>query len=197
MNAEKYFGTSELYKILELDPSAPTNDGKINLKIDIKLKITFASLIFVNHSVKTSYYRLARKFHPDRVSDAEKSIANEKFSILHQAYSILANPETKKLYDAGEMRIFFSKPTIVGKWEHYIAPLMSSAIESARQNYQGSVSEEADILREFIIGKGSMTHLFNTIPFMRTEDEARMIHVIKECMESGKIPKAPIRKMRR
>lgn len=30
MNAEKYFGTNELYKILGLEPSAPTNDGEIN-----------------------------------------------------------------------------------------------------------------------------------------------------------------------
>ncbi|XP_031637570.1 J domain-containing protein CG6693-like [Contarinia nasturtii] len=173
MNAEKYFGTSELYKILELDSSAPTKD------------------------VKTNYYRLALIYHPDRVPEAEKPLANEKFNILHQAYSILANPETKILYDTGKLQFFFSKPTIVGKWEHYVAPLTSSAIESARQKYQGSVSEETDIIREFTIGKGSMTHLFNTIPFMRTEDEARIIHVIKECMQSGSIPKISIRKMRR
>lgn len=152
---------------------------------------------FVNLLVKTNYYRLARIYHPDRVSDVEKTVANEKFNILHQAYSILANPETKKLYDTGETRIFFSKPTIVSKWEHYIVPLSSSELRSAREKYQGSDLEETDILREFLNGKGSMTHLFNTIPFMRIEDEARIIHMIKECMESGKIPKGPIRKLRR
>lgn len=147
--------------------------------------------------VKTNYYRLARIYHPDRAPDAEKSIANEKFNILHQAYSILSNPETKKLYDTGNTNILFSKPTNVGKWEHHIAPLTSLAIENARRKYQGSDAEKTDILRETLIGKGSMTHLLNTIPFIRIEDEPRIIHFIKESMEWGKIPKVPIRKMRK
>lgn len=33
MNAEKYFGSNELYKILELEPCAPINDGNINFYI--------------------------------------------------------------------------------------------------------------------------------------------------------------------
>lgn len=153
--------------------------------------------MIVEFSVKANYYRLARTCHPDRVSDAEKSTANDKFNILHQAYSILVNPETKKVYDAGDTRVIFSKPTVSAKWEHYIAPLTHLAIESARQKYQGSDAEETDILREFIVGKGSMTHLINTIPFMRIEDEPRIIHMIKVFMESGKVPKGPIRKLRR
>lgn len=146
--------------------------------------------------MKANYYRLARRFHPDRVADEDKSIANEKFNILHQAYAILANTETKKLYDAGDTRVFFSKPTIAAKWFHHMKPLTSKDLDDARYQYQGSSSEENDIIREFIIGKGSMTHLFNTIPFMRIEDQPRIIHVLKECMEAGKIQKIPIRKMR-
>lgn len=174
MDAENYFGTIELYKILELEPFAPTNDGKIIIRITSNQNLIFLSLNVVNNLVKTNYYRLARIHHPDRVSDAEKSVAKEKFNILHQAYSILANPETKKLYDAGNLRVFFSKPAVVGKWDHYIEPQTSSAIESARQKYKGSNSELNDIIREFVVGKGSMTHLLNTIPFMRIEDEARI-----------------------
>lgn len=147
--------------------------------------------------MKANYYRLARLIHPDRVDDEEKTVANEKFKILHDAYFILANPETKKLYDAGDTRILFSRPTIVGKWEHYITPLTFVEVESAIQKYQGSETEQADIIREFTIGKGSMTHLLNTIPFMRLEDEPRIIRFINECMQSGKIMKGPIRKLRR
>lgn len=147
--------------------------------------------------MKTNYYRLARIYHPDRVVDEEKSTANEKFNILHQTYSILANPEKKILYDAGETRILFSKQTFVGKWEHYVTPLTSSAIECARRNYQGTDTEEADIILQFNIGRGSMIHLLNTIPFMRVEDESRIIRIITDNMESGKIQKGPIRKIRR
>lgn len=147
--------------------------------------------------MKSNYYRIARIIHPDRVDDGDKCVANEKFKILHEAYSILANPETKKLYDAGDTRILFCRPTIVGKWEHHIMPLTSIEIESAIQKYQGSDTEQTDIIREFVIGKGSMIHLLNTIPFMRIEDEPRITRFINECMESGKIMRGPIRKLRR
>lgn len=146
--------------------------------------------------MKASYYRLARTYHPDRVSDGEKAIAGDKFNIVHQAYSILANPETKKLYDAGDVHVLFSRPTIAGKWEQNIRPVTTNDIENARTEYQGSLIERNDVIREFAIGKGSLTHLFNTIPFMRIEDESRIIHIIKDCMEMGTIQKIPIRKMR-
>lgn len=147
--------------------------------------------------MKANYYRLARTYHPDRVVDEEKSIANEKFNILHQAYSILTNSETKKLYDNGETHILFSKPTVALKWEQYISPLTANAIEGAREKYQGSVTEENDVLREIVIGKGSITHLFHTIPFMRIEDESRIILMINKFIKLGKLQKVPIRKMRR
>lgn len=43
MNAEKFFGTNELYKILELEPGAPINDGK---KIIYKTKKTVLFIKF-------------------------------------------------------------------------------------------------------------------------------------------------------
>lgn len=149
----------------------------------LKIRITIC------FSVKTNYYKLARVYHPDRVDVSEKSVANEKFNILHQAYLILANPETKKLYDAGDTHCLFVRPTIALKWEQYIKTIDSVEYESAQRKYQGSSKEENDIIREFVFGKGSITHLFNVIPFMRYEDEARIIEIIKRCMQCGKIPK--------
>lgn len=85
---------------------------------------------------------------------------------------------------------------MIGKWEQHIRPVTSRDIDDARHNYQGSLNEETDVIREFVIGNGSMTHLFNTIPFMRIEDEPRITHMIKEFIGMGKIKKIPIRKMR-
>lgn len=146
--------------------------------------------------MKANYYRLARVYHPDRVDAAQKSIAKEKFSILHQAYSILSNPKTKQAYDSGNTDMLFPKPTIAQNWDHFIKPIDSTNIESARIKYQGSSTEEIDIIREFVAGKGSITHLFNVIPFMRIEDESRIIEIISRCMALGKVPKMNIRKMR-
>lgn len=146
--------------------------------------------------MKANYYRLARIYHPDRVVDAEKAAAKEKFHVLHEAYSILVNPETKKLYDSGTSHTLFVKSTIAAKWDKYIRTINSTDMEHARKNYQGSDEEKKDIFREILTGKGSITHLFNVIPFMRYEDEQRIIEIIRSGIKSGDIPKVSIRKMR-
>lgn len=123
-------------------------------------------------------------------------MAKEKFTALHLAYSILADPEKKRVYDAGNSTVLLTKTTIAGKWDQYIHTVDSTHIESGRNKYQGSVEEKNDVMREIVVGKGSMTHLLNTIPFMRCEDELRMVKMVMEFMNSGKIPKIAIRKMR-
>lgn len=72
----------------------------------------------------------------------------------------------------------------------------SNEFEYTRRKYQGSLSEESAIIREFVFGKGSITHLFNVIPFMRLEDQDRVVLIIKRCIELGKIPKMSIKKIR-
>lgn len=147
-------------------------------------------------AVKANYYRLARVYHPGRVEETEKAMAKEKFAALQQAYSILVNPETKKIYDAGDSNILFPKTTIAAKWEQYVQIVDSADIERARAKYQGSVLEENDVMREIIIGKGSMMHLLNNIPFMRSADQPRIIAMIKDFINTGKVPKIAIRQLR-
>lgn len=139
---------------------------------------------------------MARVHHPDRVVEAEKMAAKEKFSILNQAYLILVNPASRKSYDEGDKRVLFSNSSASSKWDSFIKTVNDDDIEIKRRNYQGSSSEENDIIREIQAGKGSITHLFNTIPFMRYEDQDRIINIVKEGMNAGKVPKMAIRKMR-
>lgn len=118
-----------------------------------------------------------------------------KFGILHNAYKILSNPETKEANDSGNFKVVpISQQN--SRWDHCVKTTNAEDIETARKNYQGSLKEENDIIRETIRGKGSMTHLFNEIPFMRVEDENRIIEFIRICFVSGRIPKMPIRKLR-
>lgn len=145
--------------------------------------------------IKASYFKLAKIHHPDRVQ-GEKSDANERFNILHQAYSILSNPDTKSIYDCDNKCVHFDRRSFSTKWEHYVRTIDSNDIEIARKKYQGGLDEERDIIREFELGKGSMTHLYNVIPFMRYEDENRIIDIIKRCIDLGKTSKQKISKMR-
>lgn len=163
------------------------------MSVDLKTQL----YLYVYCIVKASYYRLARIYHPDRVDESEKAAANEKFAALHLAYSVLADPEKKKAYDAGDSTILISKTTIAGKWEKFIRTIDSADVGCARGKYQGSDEERNDVMREIICGKGSMTHLYNSIPFMRYEDEPRMIEMVKEFTREKKIPKMSIRKIKK
>lgn len=182
---------SDLYGILELEKTAQIQDGKLSKEI-----VLYFIYVAYKFTVKANFYRLARVHHPDRVDETQKAIAQEKFTALHKAYSVLADPDKKKLYDAGDSTVVYTKTTIAAKWDQHIQTVDSSVIQSARSKYQGSVAEQNDVLREIVIGNGSMTHLLNTIPFMRIEDESRMIEMVKEFMHSGKIVKIAIRKLR-
>lgn len=131
---------------------------------------------------------MARKYHPDRVSVGEKAIANDKFNIIHQAYSILTNNEMKKRYDDGDSDVIFSKKTRSGHWERHMRVVSDDDFEKAAQAYKNSAIEKEDIIREINNGNGSMTHLMNHIPFMRIEDQPRIVAMLKELMNANEIP---------
>lgn len=146
--------------------------------------------------MKKNYYRLALLHHPDRVADDHKAIAKDKFSIIHQAYLILADDEKRTQYDNG-CDVFFAKATKVSDWEQCLKPTTKSTIESARAKYINSPAEISDVRREFEAGRGSMTHLLNTVPFMRHEDEQRIMEIVKTLMAESQITKYKIKKIPR
>jgi len=57
--------------------------------------------------IKTAYYRLARKFHPDRFYGLEDSVVKEKidiiFSTINVAYETLKNTRTRHMYDSASL----------------------------------------------------------------------------------------------
>lgn len=144
--------------------------------------------------MKKSYYRLALIHHPDRVNETDQHIASEKFNIIYAAYTILSDAERRKKYDEGST-VVFARATMTAQWAHYLKPVSSDGFEMARNRYQGSDEEKKDIAREYVVGNGSMTYLLNTIPFMRIEDEPRIIAMIKELIENKSVQKISIKKI--
>ena len=49
--------------------------------------------------IKKAYRSLALKFHPDRVPEAEKKVAEEKFKEISEAYGVLSDVQKKQMYD--------------------------------------------------------------------------------------------------
>ena len=52
--------------------------------------------------IKLSYYKMAKKYHPDFQTDAtesEKEKSAELFKKVHKAYEVLSNPISRQAYD--------------------------------------------------------------------------------------------------
>lgn len=146
--------------------------------------------------MKRSYYKLALLYHPDRVAVEDKEAAENKFNIIHNAYSILTDATKKREYDNGS-NVLFTKATQSGQWERHLKPVTQADIDDAKNRYQGSDKEKNDLMREFVRGNGSMTHMLNNVPFMRVEDEYRIIETIKDLIGKNELPKIPIKKIRK
>lgn len=65
--------------------------------------------------IKAAYRRLAKKFHPDHYGKSQSP-----FQIIHEAYTVLGNPTTRKNYDISLMPCARPVPTSTG-----ITPLHS------------------------------------------------------------------------
>jgi molecular chaperone DnaJ len=49
--------------------------------------------------IKKAYRSQALRYHPDRVPEAEKKVAEEKFKEISEAYGVLSDPQKKQTYD--------------------------------------------------------------------------------------------------
>lgn len=122
-------------------------------------------------------------------------MAAEKFNIIHQAYIVLSNPETRNKYNVSGSKVLFARPTIAGEWEKYLKTITVDDFNNASSSYKGSDQEKVEILKEFVNGKGSMVHILNNVPFLRPTDEQRIIKLIQEAIEAGEVARLPIKKL--
>ena len=49
--------------------------------------------------IKKAYRSLALRYHPDRVAEAEKKKAEERFKEISEAYGVLSDPQKRQTYD--------------------------------------------------------------------------------------------------
>eukprot|EP00550_Attheya_septentrionalis_P008011 CAMPEP_0198296626 /NCGR_PEP_ID=MMETSP1449-20131203/33261_1 /TAXON_ID=420275 /ORGANISM="Attheya septentrionalis, Strain CCMP2084" /LENGTH=193 /DNA_ID=CAMNT_0043997291 /DNA_START=232 /DNA_END=810 /DNA_ORIENTATION=+ len=50
-------------------------------------------------TIKSKYRKLALKYHPDKVEEADKEKSKQKFIKVSEAYAVLSDPKTKDIYD--------------------------------------------------------------------------------------------------
>lgn len=82
--------------------------------------------------------------------------------------------------------MLFARATPSADWEHYLKQISEDYMTMASNSYKESGEERADVLKAFIASRGSITHILHNVPFMRREDEMRIIRMLQEAMTAKK-----------
>lgn len=61
--------------------------------------------------IKSAYYELSKVYHPDRNQGSEENL--QKFRDVTEAYEVLGNVRTRKLYDRGKIIFNFHLESII------------------------------------------------------------------------------------
>jgi len=49
--------------------------------------------------VRKAYYVLSMKYHPDKVTESEKTSATEKFKVISRIHALLNDADKRNIYD--------------------------------------------------------------------------------------------------
>jgi len=129
--------------------------------------------------IKKAYYKLAKKYHPDKAPEEKKQEHNEKFQEIGHAYEILSDVEKRKTYDQ------FGKEALNGNGGGGSNPFDIFANIFGQQGFSG--------FRNFSGG----TRNNNTFMKKRVKKSAPIIHRVNITMEDlfkGKTIKLKITK---
>ncbi|XP_048472263.1 dnaJ homolog subfamily C member 9 [Rhincodon typus] len=166
---EEAFGTSDLYQVLGVRSAA--SEGE----------------------VRRGYRKVSLHVHPDRVTEAEKEEATEKFQILGKVYAVLSDGEQRGLYD--EQGIVDEEADVVKQdrdWEEYWRLLFKKVtvadIKEFEDKYKGSEEEMTDIKQAYLDFEGDMDGIMESVLCSTLEDESRIRAILETAIEAQELP---------
>ncbi|OAF66064.1 DnaJ subfamily C member 9 [Intoshia linei] len=171
---EKYFDTDDLYKILNLKSTA-------NLK-----------------QIKTSYYKLSLKYHPDKCKETNRKEVNEKFSLINMIYSVLSDEESRNYYDSTgsilQGNLILTKKNMNWKeyWRMMFPAISTTDIKNYLENYQNSEIEKIDIKKCYIDAKGDLDKIYQSLIGYDMKNENRIKNVIMDLIDQDEVEKYEI-----
>ncbi|XP_075146076.1 J domain-containing protein CG6693 [Haematobia irritans] len=167
---EKFFATKDVYKLFKVEKTATEKE------------------------LKKAYYKLSLLVHPDRVPEAQKTDATEKFKLISKLYETLSDKDKRALYDEQGI-IDDDDDNLEGKlnnwlelWRKLFKPITTEDINNYEKSYVGSDLEKADIKKAYLNGKGCINYMMNSVPFMKVEDEPRIQEIVLKMIEDEEVP---------
>ena len=137
--------------------------------------------------IKKAYHMKARHVHPDRCGGTIEAKTN--FQVLQKAYSILSDPEKRKLYD----RTGCTDADNEQFWEAYkhyreaFPEITKDDIEAFEKEYRKSTEEQDAVIAFYKKSKGDISHILGFILCSRDDDIPRFIKMIDDAIASGAI----------
>ncbi|KAL3311684.1 hypothetical protein Ciccas_009734 [Cichlidogyrus casuarinus] len=164
VECKKHFGTTDLFKVLQVKENASNKD------------------------VKKAFFEKSKLYHPDKCSDAS---ATEKFQILNRLYSILSDEDKRKIYletgDVDEDSTLVNISDWKSFWSAFFPKVDLKAVDKLKSEYVGSEQERKDIKENYVKFKGDMNSIMESTMFAEIEREDEIREIINELISSGEV----------
>ncbi|MES1905740.1 MAG: DnaJ subfamily C member 9 [Paramarteilia canceri] len=172
LELKKYFSTTDIFKIFEVDENASEAE------------------------VTKAYKKLCLRFHPDRVHDLKmKEESTQKFILITKIHQILKNTSSKDFYlRNGHMEDFDDTDLdVYNYFKEVLMPqrLTDKDIDEFEKKFKGSL-EEVELLKEsYIKYEGNMNKIVDSIYFSTPEDISRYTELIEAMIDIKELEEYP------
>ncbi|OBA18964.1 DnaJ-domain-containing protein [Metschnikowia bicuspidata var. bicuspidata NRRL YB-4993] len=144
--------------------------------------------------IKKAYKKLSLQYHPDKIQQLETNEDKDYFPKIQLAYSVLSDPQKRKIYDTtgsyGNSSDFSAGDF---DWKEYFQNMTEKItidmIDEDREKYQKSLEEKDDILHNFVYYEGDFLRLFEVIPHLEFDEalENRVFDMIDKAVSNDEI----------
>lgn len=143
--------------------------------------------------IKKAYYGAAVKHHPDKVAEADKDAATERFQKIQFAHNILSDEQRKDKYDrTGSTKEATELDDEDFSWKDFFTSLNErideEAIDRFKSEYKGSDEEKTDLLAAYTKFEGRMDDVYEHIMVSNVlDDDARFRAIIDKSIEDKEV----------
>ena len=135
--------------------------------------------------IKKAYRLKALKTHPDKGGDVEA------FKAISSAYSILSDPDKKKVYDTcGDIDDDAMSDDVkywANLWRQVFPQITVKDIDDYKVKYIGSSEETNDVINAYNKCNGNLKNIMEWVLFAEDGEESRVISIIDDQITIGTI----------